>query len=73
MARELYDHAGDTGLAPAAFDDFENENLAGRPAYAHVQAALLARLRAEVEKWMTPNPPPMVEEAVGDEETREVA
>lgn len=53
---ELYDHTGDTGMAPAAFDDFENVNLAGRPEYAQVQAQLLARLRKEVEKWMTPNP-----------------
>ena len=49
---ELYDHAGDTGLAPSAFDDFENVNLAGRPEYAQVQAHLLARLRSEVERWI---------------------
>ena len=49
---ELYDHAGDTGMAPAAFDDFENENLAGRPEHSALQAGLLLRLREEVERWM---------------------
>lgn len=24
---ELYDHAGDNGMAPMAFDDYENVNL----------------------------------------------
>ena len=28
VARELYDHAADTGLSPATFDDFEFANLA---------------------------------------------
>ena len=55
--RRAYSHAGDEGAAPSAFDDFENENLAGRPAYAEVERQLLARLRIEVEKWQTPNPP----------------
>ena len=53
---ELYDHSGDDGMAPAAFDDYENENLAGRSEWAAVQAALLARLRREVKRWQTPNP-----------------
>lgn len=30
---ELYDHINDTGMAPMAFDDFENVNLAGSPRY----------------------------------------
>ena len=53
---ELYDHSGDDGMAPAAFDDFENENLADRPEWAAVQVALLEQLRKEVQKWQTPNP-----------------
>jgi len=28
---ELYDHINNTGIAPMAFDDFENVNLAGKP------------------------------------------
>ena len=38
VALELYDHTGDTGFAPAAFDDFEYVNLADLPQYASVQA-----------------------------------
>jgi iduronate 2-sulfatase len=49
---ELYDHMGDVGMAPAAFDDYENVNLAGKPEYAQLQATLLARLRTEVERWI---------------------
>lgn len=41
---ELYDHVGDDGMAPAAFDDYENVNLAGDPA----RAAKLARGDARV-------------------------
>merc|ERR1712187_43423 len=51
---ELYTHQGDDGMVPAAFDDFENENLAGRPEFAHVQAILSARMRQEVERWIFP-------------------
>ena len=29
---ELYSHVGDTGVARAAFDSYENVNLAGNPA-----------------------------------------
>eukprot|EP00041_Stephanoeca_diplocostata_P039278 m.1606957 g.1606957 ORF g.1606957 m.1606957 type:complete len:672 (+) comp25361_c0_seq28:3645-5660(+) len=53
---ELYLHVGDDGMAPAAFDDFENINLAGQPEYAAVQASLLAQLKVEVAKWRTPWP-----------------
>jgi len=38
-------------MAPAAFDDYENVNLAGKPEYAQLQATLLARLRTEVERY----------------------
>jgi hypothetical protein len=53
---ELYTHVGDDGMAPAAFDDFENVNLHGNPAYAAQEAMLLARLKEEVAKWHTPWP-----------------
>ena len=64
---ELYSHSGDDGMAPNAFDDFENENLAGRPELAAVQATLLVRLRREVERWQTPNPPPDADAHEGQE------
>ena len=51
---ELYSHAGDDGMASAAFDDFENINLAGEPQFQHVQEQLLQQLRTMAEKWMTP-------------------
>ena len=54
---ELYAHDGDDGMAPGAFDDFENVNLAKDPAHAATLAILLAQLRFEVERWITPNPP----------------
>ena len=54
---ELYNHAGDDGMAPAAFDDYENENLAGKPEWAAVQTRMAAQLQWEVERWYTPNPP----------------
>ena len=50
---ELYDHDGDDGMAPAAFDDFENVNLAGNPAYADVEQQLRARQILEIKKWIT--------------------
>lgn len=43
-------------MAPAAFDDYENVNLAGQPEYVEVQASLLAQLKTEVAKWRTPWP-----------------
>ena len=52
VATELYSHLGDDGIAPAAFDDFENVNLAGSPAWAAVESALLARLEVEVKRWI---------------------
>jgi len=55
VGMELYSHEGNTGLGPAAYDDFENENLAGKPEYAAIQGKLLKRLQAEVEKWITPS------------------
>lgn len=58
---ELYTHVGDDGMAPAAFDNFENVNLHGNPEYAEIEVALLARLKVEVAKWRTPWPPPAAE------------
>eukprot|EP01050_Picozoa_sp_SAG11_P020412 SAG11_NODE_3434_length_2450_cov_1.447044_3_plen_110_part_00 len=54
---ELYAHTGDDGMAPAAFDDYENVNLAQDPAHKEKLAEMLAQLRQEVERWITPNPP----------------
>jgi hypothetical protein len=34
---ELYSHVGDVGMAPAAFDDFENVNLAGDSSWSAVE------------------------------------
>ena len=51
---ELYDHTGDTGMAPMAFDDFENVNLAGKAEWAAVEADLRGRLEALVAKYMSP-------------------
>jgi len=51
---ELYDHAGDNGMAPMAFDDYENVNLAGKPEWATVEVNLRARLEALVAKYRTP-------------------
>jgi hypothetical protein len=53
---ELYQHAGDTGMAPAAFDDYENVNLAKDPAHKQKLEEMLAQLHTEVERWWTPNP-----------------
>ena len=53
---ELYSHAGDDGMAPAAFDDYENVNLAQDPAHANKLQEMLAMLHHEVERWWTPNP-----------------
>ena len=50
---ELYDHNADDGMAPAAFDDFENVNLAGNPKYAVVEKSLRARQILEIQKWIT--------------------
>ena len=54
---ELYAHTGDDGMAPAAFDDYENVNLAKDPAHASQLQMMLEMLHHEVEKWWTPNPP----------------
>ena len=43
-------------MAPAAFDDYENVNLAGNPAWAEREADLRTRLIALVAKWRTPWP-----------------
>ena len=51
---ELYDHAGDDGMAPAAFDDYENVNLAGNPEWSVVQKQLRARLEMLIKRYMTP-------------------
>ena len=55
VGTELYSHEGNTGLGPEVYDDFENENLAGKPEYASIQAKLLTRLQAEVDKQITPS------------------
>jgi hypothetical protein len=41
-------------MAPMAFDDYENVNLAGSPQYADVEKALVVRLKQEVARWMVP-------------------
>jgi hypothetical protein len=43
-------------MAPAAFDDFENVNLAGKAEWAELQAEMAAQLQFEVGRWQTPNP-----------------
>jgi len=55
VGTELYSHEGNTGLGPEVYDDFENENLAEKPEYASIQAKLLTRLQAEVDKQITPS------------------
>ena len=57
VGTELYTHEGDDGMVPAAFDDFENTNLAGHPDYENVQKQLTAQLRELAEQWMTPMVP----------------
>ena len=54
MGVELYDHTGDDGMAPAAFDDYENTNLAGNAEWAALEATMRARLVTTIKKWMTP-------------------
>ena len=54
---ELYQHTGDTGMAPAAFDDYENVNLAKDPVHKAKLEEMLTQLHVEVERWWTPNPP----------------
>ena len=41
----------------AAFDDYENVNLAADPAHKEKLTEMLALLHQEVERWWTPNPP----------------
>lgn len=41
-------------MAPSAFDDFENTNLAAEPAHADMLQSLLTRMHTEVERWITP-------------------
>ena len=48
-AAELYDHSDDTGLGRAAFESFENENIANLPESAAVVAQLAAALREQFE------------------------
>jgi hypothetical protein len=55
---ELYNHTGDTGVVPAAFDDYENVNLAKDPAFKAKLEEMLEQLHFEVQRWWTPNPPP---------------
>lgn len=50
VAAELYDHYGDDGVGAAAYDDFENVNLAHEPARRAQVQALAARLRAQFER-----------------------
>ena len=50
VASELYDHYGDDGVGAAAYDDFENVNLAHEPARRAQVQALAARLRAQFER-----------------------
>ena len=47
-----------TGMGDTTFDDFEVVNLAEDPAYRSTLEQLLAQLRQEVEKWITPGVPP---------------
>eukprot|EP00730_Choanoeca_flexa_P013745 TRINITY_DN5658_c0_g2_i1.p1 TRINITY_DN5658_c0_g2~~TRINITY_DN5658_c0_g2_i1.p1 ORF type:complete len:644 (+),score=152.35 TRINITY_DN5658_c0_g2_i1:27-1958(+) len=54
---ELYDHRTDDGMAPAAFDDFEVENLAYDSNHQELLKQLLDQLHSEVKQWFTPNPP----------------
>eukprot|EP00656_Telonema_subtile_P007510 TRINITY_DN13522_c0_g1_i2.p1 TRINITY_DN13522_c0_g1~~TRINITY_DN13522_c0_g1_i2.p1 ORF type:complete len:562 (+),score=89.18 TRINITY_DN13522_c0_g1_i2:201-1886(+) len=56
IATELYSHVGDTGMGNAAFDDFENINLANDPEYAPLLQTLVTRMETEIKKWFTPNP-----------------
>ena len=48
-------------MAPAAFDDYENRNLARDPAHAGVLKVMLGQLEALANRWNTPfvnpNPP----------------
>jgi len=45
---ELYDHEGDTGMDPAAIDEFDNANLAYPPAHAATVAALHKQIIAGI-------------------------
>ena len=54
VGTELYTHADDDGMAPAAFDDYENTNLAIQPQYAPLRDKLLAQLRELVEGYIPP-------------------
>ena len=56
LSPKLYDHTDDDGMAPAAFDDFENVNLAGSSEHAAQQEMMEALLKATVEKYITPWP-----------------
>ena len=50
VARELYDHSGDSGVGAAAFDDFEYENLA----YLAAQQGLVKELAAVLLEQFAP-------------------
>ena len=54
VGTELYTHTGDDGMAPAAFDDYENTNLATQPQYAPLRDRMLVQLRELVEGYIPP-------------------
>ncbi len=49
VARELYDHTGNTGRGPASMDQFEYNNLAYDPARAVDVAQLAAVIRQQFD------------------------
>ena len=50
---ELYSHIGDDGMAPAAYDDYENVNLAHDPAHASTLKEMRQLLQTTVERYIT--------------------
>jgi iduronate 2-sulfatase len=58
VAQELYDHAGDPGVGPHTFDDFEFVNLAYEPSQEALVARLAAVLRMQFAHASTTCPPP---------------
>lgn len=51
VTMELYDHKDDTGKSSAAFDDFENENMA----YSPSQQALISHLSTMLYRQFSDN------------------
>lgn len=49
LAKELYDHSGDTGFGAAAFDEHEYDNLAYVEAHSDLAARLAAVLRKQFD------------------------